>query len=92
MNELEELKTDVETIKERNVRVEADKAWETSMFRILTIVVITYIVASVALLGIGNEHPFRNALIPTIGFFLSVQSLPFIKQAWIKHHFKKHGN
>lgn len=89
MNEIEALKRDVEEIKKRNLRVEADKAWETSLFRILTIVVITYSIASVALLGIGNDHPFRNALIPTIGFFLSVQSLPFIKRVWIKHYLKR---
>ncbi|KKP24970.1 MAG: hypothetical protein UR25_C0001G0126 [Candidatus Nomurabacteria bacterium GW2011_GWE1_32_28] len=29
MNELEQIKKDIEEIKERNVRVEKDKAWET---------------------------------------------------------------
>lgn len=31
--ELDELKAEVEKIKERNARVEADKAWETSVTR-----------------------------------------------------------
>jgi len=87
-NDLDELKREVATIKERNQRVEADKAWETSWARVLSIVVVTYIIATIALFTIGNNSPFTNALIPTIGFFLSVQSLPFIKRAWIKHYLK----
>jgi len=34
MEELEELKVEIEKIKERNKRVEADKAWETSFSRL----------------------------------------------------------
>src|SRR3989344_3107268 len=33
MDELEQIKKDRREIKERNARVEADKAWETSLFR-----------------------------------------------------------
>ena len=87
--ELGQLKRDVAAIKERNRRVEADKAWETSRFRIFSITVVTYIIAAVALFSIGNSAPFTNALIPTIGFFLSVQSLPLVKRVWIERVFKK---
>ena len=71
-------------IHERNRRVESDKAWETSWFRIGSITAITYIIAVVAMYAIGATNIFRNALIPTIGFFLSVQSLPFLKRWWVK--------
>ena len=77
------VETELRAIKERNAKVEANKAWETSHFRIVSIVVATYVIAALALLSIGNDHPYRNALIPAIGFFLSTQSLPFLKEWWI---------
>ena len=36
------IKQDIRSIKERNARVEADKAWETSMTRKVLIAVLTY--------------------------------------------------
>ena len=93
MADIEERITTVESelhaIKERNAKVETNKAWETSWFRVASIVAATYIIASLALLSIGNDHPYRNALIPTIGFFLSTQSLPFLKKWWIEKRLKK---
>lgn len=87
MNSIEErvsaVEAELHVIKERNARVEAHKAWETSWFRVGSIVAATYIIAALALVSIGNDHPFRNALIPAIGFFLSTQSLPFLKERWI---------
>ncbi|MDD5055248.1 MAG: hypothetical protein PHZ00_03180 [Candidatus Peribacteraceae bacterium] len=80
---LEQLEQRIKTIEERNARVEAEKAWEVSVFRKATIAVMTYVVASVVLIWIGSWQPFLSALIPTIGFILSVQSLPFIKRWWI---------
>ena len=78
----------VQKIEERNIRVQAEKAWETSNFRILTIMIVTYIIASGTLLFIDNSNPFRNALIPTLGYLLSIQSLPFIKKWWISRYLK----
>lgn len=70
-------------MRERNTRVEGDKAWETSVVRVATISLVTYVLASLALLSIGDGNPFRNALIPALGFFLSTQSLPYIQRRWI---------
>lgn len=70
-------------IRERNGRVETDKAWETSLFRILTIAAITYVVASVVMLLIGSTTFYLNALVPVVGYLLSVQSLPAVKRWWI---------
>ena len=47
MEEIEEIKKEINLIKERNKRVEADKAWETSGFRVVSVVVMTYIVTSI---------------------------------------------
>lgn len=85
---LNKLEQDVKIIRERNARVEADKAWEQSKTRLLSILAITYIVACFALFAIGNGNPLRNAFIPTLGFFLSMQSLPFLKKKWIAKYGK----
>ncbi len=89
MNDIEELRQKIEKIKERNVRVEADKAWEKSEFRILFITIITYVIASLVLYFIGVANFLLAALVPTIGYLLSTQSLPFIKRWWIKRLLKK---
>ncbi|MBI2023457.1 hypothetical protein HYT01_02770 [Candidatus Giovannonibacteria bacterium] len=81
---IQKLENEIATIKERNLRVEADKAWETSNFRIFSITIITYIVASLVLYFIGAKNFLLNALVPTAGFFLSIQSLPAVKRWWIK--------
>lgn len=81
---IQKLESEIATIQERNARVEADKAWETSHFRIFSLTIITYIVAVLVLIVIGGKNTFLNALVPTIGFFLSVQTLPIVKKWWIK--------
>ncbi len=86
---IQKLEKEIELIKERNLRVEADKAWEISYFRISLISGIIYIVAVKVLYFIGNNNYFLNALVPAIGYFISVQSLPFIKRWWIKNFNKK---
>jgi hypothetical protein len=75
---------EVEEIKERNRRVEMDKAWETSWTRRVLIALVTYIVATIWLSVIGVSNPFLNAIVPTLGYLLSTLSLPFIKNWWIK--------
>ncbi|MDO8594328.1 MAG: hypothetical protein Q7R93_02325 [bacterium] len=86
---LEHLENQVKTIVERNARVEADKAWERSWFRTLSIAVVTYAVAAVLLYFIVAMNVFLAALVPAVGFILSVQSLPALKRWWIARFFKK---
>jgi hypothetical protein len=82
------LEQEISLIKDRNIKVEADKAWETSTFRVISILIATYIFASLALYFIGIENYLVSAFIPVLGYFLSVQSLPFIKKWWIKKNEK----
>ena len=82
------IEEEINTLHERNRRVEADKAWETSAFRIGSIMVITYFIASIILYTIDVKKYLLNALLPTIGYFLSTQSLPQIKEWWIKKYFR----
>jgi hypothetical protein len=86
---LQNLENEIRAIKERNLRVEADKAWETSGFRIFSLCVITYIVAACVLYAIGVQSFLLSALVPTAGFFLSVQSLPLVKRWWVRKYLNK---
>lgn len=79
----------VEEILERNARVEADKAWETSWTRRCIIAAITYAVASAFMYRIGVGDPFINALVPTGGYLLSTLSLGVVKQWWMNVFVKK---
>ena len=89
MEELEEIKKEISLIKERNKKVEADKAWETSTLRIVSIVIMTYIVTAIVFYFIGIKNFLLSAFIPTVGFYLSTQSLPFIKKRWVNKFIKK---
>lgn len=90
---IRQLEKEIEAIKQRNLRVEADKAWEMSSFRIFSITVITYIIAVLVLYFIGAKNFLLSALVPALGFFLSIQSLPAVKKWWIKKilHKKEEG-
>ncbi|HEY4488072.1 MAG TPA: hypothetical protein VJB97_00970, partial [Candidatus Paceibacterota bacterium] len=67
----------------RNARVEADKAWEVSWTRSLTIAIVTYAVACGVLYIVGVDNIFLAALVPTLGYVLSTLSLSFIKARWL---------
>lgn len=82
-----DLETRIKQIEQRNKRVEADKAWETSLTRKLAIVILTYLTMTLVMTSLNIAKPFLNALVPTLGFFLSTLSLPFIKNLWIKHFY-----
>jgi hypothetical protein len=85
---LQDIEQQLEIIKQRNARVEADKAWEASPMRIGSICVITYLVTSVFLYVMGAQRFWLHALVPPIGFFLSTQSLPAIKRWWIDSRYQ----
>lgn len=81
---MENLEQRIAQIEDRNRRVEKDKAWERSGTRTLAICVITYLIAAVTLFAIGGDNIFLSALVPVFGFYLSIQSLPFIRSWWEK--------
>lgn len=85
MNDIEQLKGEIERIKERNRRVEDDKAWETSYARRALLAVFTYLAIAVYLLAIQVPRPWLNAIIPAAAFMLSTLTLPFFKNVWLKH-------
>lgn len=73
-------------IRQRNLRVEADKAWETSGTRICAVAAVTYLLGALLFLLIDAPHPLRNALVPTLGYVLSTRSLPAVRRWWQRRH------
>ena len=80
-----ELEKEKKQIKQRNKRVEKDKAWETSMTRKITIAILTYMVVVLYSYLISKiSNVFLTSLVPVIGFLLSTLSLNMIRKIWEK--------
>ena len=80
-----ELKMEIEKIKERNKKVELDKAWETSFVRRLCICILTYIVVVVYSIITKNvTNIWISSLVPVIDFTLSTLSLKVVRKMWEK--------
>ncbi len=77
-----DLEREVLDIKERNFRVESDKAWEQSWTRKLSISLITYITACTFLYLIGVTNFYFAGAVPVLGYLLSTLSLAFVKARW----------
>ena len=77
------LEKEIKEIKERNKRVEKDKAWETSWTRRICIMVLTYVVVIIYSYVIRKtDSIFLSSLVPVIGFTLSTLSLGIIRKIW----------
>ncbi len=83
---MEKLEKEIKAIKERNKRVETDKAWETSWTRRICICILTYIVV-VCYSWIISKYSniWLSSLVPVIGFTLSTLSLKLIRKIWEKN-------
>ena len=79
-----DIKNKIQTIENRNKRVELDKAWETSFARKIIIAVLTYFTIVLFFLVASLPKPFINSVVPTTSFLLSTLSLPFFKKIWIR--------
>ncbi len=76
---------ELEKIKQRNQKVEADKGWEISFTRRIYIALITYATATVWLLMIHEPLPWLKALVPAVSYIFSTLSLPPLKRWWSKN-------
>ena len=80
-----DIEKEINDIKERNKKVELNKAWETSWTRKLCIMFLTYIVVILYSLSISKiNNVFLSSLVPVIGFTLSTLSLNAIRKIWEK--------
>jgi polyferredoxin len=86
---IKNLEEEIENIKSRNLNVQAGKAWEQSGTRLFSISIITYIIALLFLYLIDVPNFYFSALVPVIGYLLSVQSLPFLKDWWTKRYLER---
>jgi uncharacterized membrane protein len=84
MSSIEQLQQEIEEIKIRNQRVEADKAWETSWTRRLIVLVCTYLVIVIFFYFAGLPSPFANAVVPALAFVISTLTIPLFKNWWLK--------
>jgi len=63
---MQELQKEIQAIKKRNQRVEADKARETSRTRRISIALLTYAVIVLFFYTAELPKPWINAIVPTI--------------------------
>ena len=89
MTTIELLEKEINKIKERNKRVEADKAWETSWARRLLVFLLTYIVIVIFFIVADLPKPFLNSLVPALAFVLSTLSVSIFKKIWLGKFNKK---
>lgn len=82
--EIKELQEEIEKIKERNKRVEADKAWETSRTRTAFVASSTYLLILIVMLLINADHPFFNAFLAAVSYIISTESYGILKKWWLK--------
>ena len=80
-----DIEKEVLQIKERNRKVEEDKAWETSYTRKFLVMLLTYIVIVVFFYSTGLPDPFVNAIVPAIAFVLSTFSISWFKKIWLRN-------
>jgi len=80
-----EIKKEIEQIKERNKKVELDKAWETSWTRKICIAILTYFVVVLYSYIISQfSNIWLSSLVPVFGFILSTLSIKFARKIWEK--------
>ena len=76
---------EISKIKERNKRVETDKAWETSWTRRICICILTYFVVVLYSWVISQiSNIWLSSIVPVIGFTISTLSLKLVRKIWEK--------
>ena len=69
--EIEELRKEIENIKQRNKRVELDKKWETSWTRKICICILTYIIVIIYSYIVRNyDNILLSSLVPVIRIYI----------------------
>lgn len=82
MDKLKELEKRISLIEQRNKRVEKDKQWEISLTRKILLILFTYLTLVFYFKFVLQINPWLNAIVPTLGFYLSTLTLPFFRKIW----------
>ena len=85
MDKLKQLEKRINQIEQRNKRVEKDKVWETSLTRRILLVLFTYLTLAIYFKFVLQINPWLNAIVPTLGFYLSTLTLPFFRRVWERY-------
>lgn len=88
---IDRLEKELEKIKWRNQKVEADKAWETSCSRKILVAIIIYTIVVIVMYLLKLENIFVSAWIPTAWFLLSTLTINIVKKMYIERYVKKWG-
>ncbi|PIN80242.1 hypothetical protein COV16_01225 [Candidatus Woesearchaeota archaeon CG10_big_fil_rev_8_21_14_0_10_34_8] len=88
MKIVKQLEKEISNIKQRNKKVEADKAWETSFSRKLIIIILTYFVIVIFFYIAKLPDPWINAIVPSVAFVLSTLTIPVFKKIWIRYFYR----
>lgn len=54
----------------------------------MTIAILTYFVVILVMAKFGIEKPHINAVIPTLGFYLSTFTIPAVRKIWLRNRSK----
>src|SRR3989338_6260492 len=79
-----DIEKEIELIKERNKKVEVDKAWEVSSMRRLIIMVFTYATSVAWLIVIGADNPWLVAFVPAVDIFSQHSRFLSLKRGGLK--------
>ncbi len=71
-------------VEERNRRVEAEKSWEVSWTRRLSLAALTYVAIAILMWALEIPDPLVNAIIPAVALLLSGPTMNIVKELWIK--------
>ncbi len=80
----EQILVEIQSLKDRNNRVEREKARETSRTRKLLIIVSTYLVMCLVFINLWSMRRYLDAIVPTVWFTLSTQSFDRVKKWWMR--------
>lgn len=92
MASIKNLEKRILLLEHRNRRVEANKAWETSLTRRMLTILFTYFSIAFYLKFIVGINPWINAIVPSIGFLLSTLTLPYFKKLWLEYLYNREGS
>jgi len=65
---------------------ELKSKWDRSLVRIIYVSTTTYLFVAVFMFILEVDNYLVNALIPSLGYILSTQTLPSIKKAWVRYY------
>ncbi len=89
MSNIKDLEKRTAALEQRNKKVEKDKDWELSYTRRGLLIFFTYVAIGFYLYVIGVQDPWLSAIVPSLAFWLSTLTLPFIRKFWEKYLRKK---